>query len=107
VDKFVHRQNLAHYVGLLHSEEGPDKRAQIQRLLIEELEGIASRPQQMVEVSALIELEEARLERGRAGITQLASHAAAQERAQVALARVQDLVHLLCEWRSALASEGA
>lgn len=105
MDRFVHEQNLAHYVHLLEVEADASGRASVQALLIEEAERFGSRKERLHQAELLIRQSEARRLRQEELITELDGKGRDVTLAKQVLGNMTGLLGVLRDYRLLLADE--
>jgi hypothetical protein len=101
---FVHTQNLTRYLDLLESETDTGKLGQIQKLLIEEVDGCGSLSERMNEVEICIRAAQTRLRRHQSLLARLDDEGPATTRAVSVLTTMIQTLNLMIRHRDTLSS---
>jgi hypothetical protein len=101
---FIHTQNLTRFLDLLESETDPGKLGQIQKLLIEEVDGDGSLAERMNEAEICIRAAQARLRRHQSLLARLDGDGPAMTRAVSVLTTMIQTLNLMIRHRDMLSN---
>jgi hypothetical protein len=102
MQRFIHQQNLARYIDLLESEGDPATRAQLQELLIEEVDGFGSLNERIDQVDVLIAQSGGRLRRQQALVAHRAGMGADIVQSEKLLGHMTQILQVMAQYRRTL-----
>ena len=102
MQEFVHAQNLGRYIDLLEFETDPHKRAQLQKLLIEEEDSFGSLSQRLDQVERLMARGAARRRQQQAIVERLNGDGGDAGRAKSLLANMDGILQVMALYRQTL-----
>lgn len=102
MQKFIHQQSLARYIDLLESEGDPATRAQLQELLIEEVDRFGSLNERRDQVDVLIAQSGGRLRQQQALVAHRAEIAGDIAQSEKVLGHMTQILQLMAQYRRTL-----